>query len=209
MDEQIRFFIADDHKLFAEGLENIINSRPNYTVIGKAQTGKELLRHLTGSKPHIIMLDLHMPEMNGLDAVEEIHKLYPHIKIIIVSMYLEAKMIDKLKTLPIHGYIPKDADIYILQDAIKKVIEGGYYFYAVGPQKDPPDDLPQAFKQFGLTKRELEIIELIKQGYTSKEVADRLCLSNYTVETHRKNILRKLNLNSSTALVKFAVENKL
>jgi DNA-binding NarL/FixJ family response regulator len=209
MSEKINLMIADDHPLFVEGLKMILGTDPSISIAGIANDGKQLLYHLTqNSDIDLILLDVNMPNLNGLDTIKYLKQSFVSVKILMLSAYNDAKLIDQAKKAGADGYILKNSSKEELISSIKKVANGESVFI-LGKE----ENLPDAFKKldtflhkFNLTKRELEIVYYLKQTYTNQQIAEKLHLSIYTVETHRKNIMHKLNLNSPAALVKFMIE---
>lgn len=202
--------IADDHLLFADGLEQLVNSMDDFHAIAKATNGKHLLQILNQHQPSLILLDINMPLLNGIATAEEIHKKMPDIKVILVSMYFNPKVIQEALKIPVNGVIPKDATADVFKETLTAVMRGELKYIDAKATAETDLELNDAFsRQFNLSARELEIIQLIKKGITSKEIASALFLSELTIETHRKNIFRKLNVKSSSALLSFVHENGL
>ena len=209
MSEKINLMIADDHPLFVEGLKMILGTDPTLHIAGIANDGKQLLYHLTqNSDIDLILLDVNMPNLNGLDTIKYIKQSFVTVRVLMLSAYNDAKLIDQAKKAGADGYILKNSSKDELISSIKKVANGESVFI-LGKE----ENLPDAFKKldtflhkFNLTKRELEIVYYLKQTYTNQQIAEKLHLSIYTVETHRKNIMHKLQLNSPAALVKFMIE---
>ncbi|MBK6818520.1 MAG: response regulator transcription factor [Bacteroidetes bacterium] len=207
MKKPINIIIADDHQLFTEGLKKIFEKYNIIHILDIVSDGKELLHILPHHQDYIILLDINMPNLNGLDTAMKLRQQYPNSKVIILSTYNEGHIIQKARSYGCKGYIVKTIDIKELINAIMIVHEGGEYFYNLGIKQaaEPSDD--GIIAKYKLTKRELEILELLKKEMTNKEISDNLFLSIYTVETHRKNIMQKLNLKSPGALLKFFYNN--
>lgn len=201
----VKVVIADDHTLFAEGVQQILLSLSGFEVLEIVNNGKLLLQVLNRLNPHLILLDINMPLMNGIDAAVVIKKQSPDIKVILLSMYHDAKMIASVST-SIDGFIMKDITAPELKTAILNVMNGQQVF--IIPKTLPLNEntkIDDSFlSRYKLTAREIEIIRLIRTGKSSKEIAMELELSNYTIETHRKNIYRKLGLQKTAELIKFA-----
>lgn len=206
----VKIIIADDHTLFINGLQLLLKDEPWVEVIDIANDGKELLNLLPNTKPDIILLDINMPVLNGLEAANAIKQNYPSVKIIILSTYNEVHLIDKAKKIGINGYLLKNSSKEELLQSISLVMSGHTSFPYLKPKEENLFDKQDDFlRQFNLTKRETEIIHLLKNNFTNQQVADKLFLSIYTIETHRKNIMQKLNLKTPTALIKFIIEKNL
>lgn len=209
MDNTIKLIIADDHLLFIDGLVSLLKEETDISIENIANDGKELLYLLEKQKPDIILLDINMPGMNGLEALRYIKQSWPAIYVVILSTYNEAHLIEKAKQNGANGYLMKNCNKEELLQTIKLVFTGQSSFPYQKPPKQALDEDDHFLRQFSLSKREMEIIHLIKQGDTNQQIAYKLFLSIYTVETHRKNIMQKLQLKSPTALMKFIVENGL
>ena len=210
-EKKISVIIADDHTLFINGLRMLLENEPDIEILKVAADGKELMGLLNDNSPDVILLDINMPGINGLEALRRI-KLYHHkIKVIMLSTYNEEHLIEKAKISGADGYLFKNVDKSELLNAMRTVFSGGTAF----PQKAAQAvtstfDEPDAFlKQFQLTKREIELLQLIKQNNTNQQMADKLFLSIYTVETHRKNIMQKLQLKNPVELTKFILQYNL
>jgi DNA-binding NarL/FixJ family response regulator len=207
---KIKIIIADDHTLFINGLKLLLKEEPWIEVIDVANDGRELLDILTKTTPDLILLDINMPAMNGLDAARYIKQTHSSIKLIILSTYNEDHLVDKAKQVGINGYLLKNSSKDDLLQTIRLVINNQSAFPYLEPKKENIFDKEDTFlKQFNLTKRETEIILLLKNNLTNQQIADQLFLSIYTVETHRKNIMQKLGLKTPVALMKFIIEKNL
>lgn len=208
--KKTKIIIADDHSLFINGLQLLLKEESWIEITDIANDGKELLDILHKDQPDLILLDLNMPNMNGLEASRYIKQSYPAIKLIILSTYNEEHLVEKAKQIGINGYLLKNCNREELLFAVRLVMNNQSSFPYFEPKENNSFDKEDNFlKQFNLTKRELEIINLIKNGFTNQQIADKLFLSIYTIETHRKNIMHKLFLNTPAALMKFIMENNL
>lgn len=208
--DKIKIVIADDHTLFVDGLQLLIKDEAWIEIIEIANDGKELLDILPKNMPDIVLLDINMPKMNGLNAVHYIKQNFPLLKVIMLSTYNEDHLIEKAKQLGVNGYMLKNSNKEELFQAMRLVAMGHECFpYRFPKQENEFDAKDNFLKHSNITKRELEIIELIKNNLTNQQIADKLFLSVYTVETHRKNIMQKLELHNPSALIKFIIENNL
>lgn len=208
--KKIKIIIADDHSLFINGLQLLLKEESWIEITDIANDGIELLDILQVNSPDLILLDLNMPRMNGLEASRYIKQKYSAVKLIILSTYNEEHLVEKAKQIGINGYLLKNCNREELLQSIGLVMNGQSSFPYFEPKENNSFDREDNFlKQFNLTRREMEIIYLIKNGFTNQQVADKLFLSIYTIETHRKNIMHKLHLNTPAALMKFIVENNL
>ena len=210
MTKTIRLIIADDHTLFIDGLKLLLKDEPDMTLVETAFDGKELLSILPTHPADIILMDVNMPHLNGLDTARFVKQSYPSLKIIILSTYNDEHLIEKAKTLGVNGYLLKTTNKEELLQTIRLVFTGQSCFpYRQPTQKNDFDANDSFLKQYNLTKREMEILQLIKNNFTNQQMADQLFLSVYTVETHRKNVMQKIGLKNPSALMKFIIEHKL
>lgn len=206
----INLIIADDHTLFIDGLKLLLKDEPDMNLVEVANDGKELLGLLPDHKADIILLDINMPNLNGLDAARFIKQSYAGLKIIMLSTYNDEHLVEKAKKLGTNGYLLKTTNKEELLQTIRLVYAGQACFpYRLPRSENEFDDQDHFLKQFDLTKREIEILRLIKKEYTNHHIADELFLSIYTIETHRKNIMQKLNLKTPVSLHKFISENNI
>ncbi|OFY61888.1 MAG: DNA-binding response regulator [Bacteroidetes bacterium RBG_13_43_22] len=209
--EKIRIIIADDHQLFRNGLKILLNSFPEFEVSGEASNGEEFLKLLKTSPADIALMDINMPEMDGIEATRRGLKIYPGINIIALSMYGEEEYYYKMVDAGAKGFLLKDSDISEVKEAILTVIKGGSYFsqellYHV-IQKIKHRELES--KTANLSKREKEVLLKICEGLSNQEIADTLFISKRTVDKHRANLLGKTNSKNTASLILFAIRNKL
>lgn len=205
----INVMITDDHRMFTDALSGFFTPESGICFTGSAGDGDELMNLLQTCQPDVILLDINMPGMNGITATGLIRKKYPKIKILILTMYRTREFILNLYKLGVDGYLLKNTGKDELLLAIKTVHNGGTYFDDEINNTILRDDhycRPDHFTELGITfsKRETEIVRLLADGLSTQEVADKLFLSYHTIETHRKNLLNKLNLRNTAELVKYA-----
>ncbi len=204
----IRILIADDHRVFIDGMKAMLKEIDGLEVIADAEDGNQMIEQAGKHKPDIILTDIQMPIKDGIEATKEIHKLFPEIKIVALTMLNESMFIKKMLEAGASGYVLKTIDKEELIKVIRKVAAGEKHFSA-----EVTAQLMNNFSQKSpldiLTKREREILALIAQGLTDKEIAEKVFLSPLTATTHRKNILSKLGLKNKVELTRFALENKL
>ena len=209
MASTINVIIAEDHPTFSFGIEQNLSNFENISIIGKASNGKQLMQMLNSLTPNLILLDIMMPYMTGIEAAVQIKRKAPSIKIIFITMYEDSHIIEQCKECG-DGYISKSTTVNELIKAINTVTcENGKYFLkaTINSQNDIyADDLVKKYK---LTKREIELIQLLKNGKTTKEIAQKLFLSTLTIETHRKNIFRKLQVKNIAEMISFATNNSI
>lgn len=213
-EEKIGIYIADDHEMFVEGISLSLAINGAIIVEASANTGSELIELLEKKCVDVVLLDINMPEMNGFEAAKIIVKKFPSVKIIALSMFLEKKYIQELIDIGVSGYILKNTKILELEKAIILIASGKKYFSNdVGLKMlnaQTNNEYPQGFlleQQHGLTEREIDVLKLIVQENTTSEIAVKLFISVHTVETHRKNLIKKVKVKNIAGLVKYAVQN--
>lgn len=205
--------IADDHRVFIDGIKSLLKDMPEIEVIGDAENGEELIEQVEKLSPDIVITDIQMPFKDGIEASREISKRFPKVKVIALTMLNESMYIKKMLEVGASGYILKTTGKDELIDCIKKVAQGEKHFgTAVTNQLLNNFTTKNSNKTNclgSLTKREKEILVQIAQGLTDKEIAEKVFLSPLTIITHRKNLLSKLNLKNKAELTRFALENNL
>ena len=207
---KIRILLADDHPLIRAGFKSMLGKNERFEIVGEAENGKELLELGHRIEPDIILADINMPVMKGLDALEQLTKLKPSIKVIILTMHEEREYILRALKIGASGYLLKNIEGIELERAIITVFEGGKYFspiitniLAESFSKPEPSDLGE------ITPREKEVLELVAKGNSTKQVADILGISIRTVESHRINMLKKMKVNNTAELIKKTVAMKI
>ncbi len=220
--QSVDIVIADDHHLFIAGLKTILTDVEGYefNVLGVAHTGESLLPLLKRTKPELLLLDLNMPERDGLDVLGTIREESPDLKIIALTMYDDAKIVKSAFKSGVDGYVLKNVSKEELVRGISEVLQGhtflgqGVKLNAILENVTKHVDASMFFedkfiKKYNLTKRELEILRLISQALSNKEIAKELYISDQTVSVHRKNIMRKLGVSNTAGLIKIAYDNSL
>ncbi len=204
---KISIIIADDHKLFAEGLIAMLSINKGYNII-YVPNGKELIEKIDDVKPHLVLLDIKMPGMDGIEALTFIKRNQSFVKIIMLSTFSDVETINKCIYHGADAFLLKNVGIAELQQTIHEVMNNNRTITSMLPKDYAVDNKYAYFSQtYKLTKREWEIIQLIKSGKTNQQISDDLNLSIYTTETHRKNIMQKLKLKSPIALMRFIIDN--
>lgn len=209
--DKIGIIIADDHQLFRNGLKILLDSFPDFEVIGEASNGEEFLKLLKSVKADVALMDINMPEMDGIEATKKGIKLSPEISIIALSMYGEEEYYYKMVDAGAKGFLLKDSDISEVRDAILTVVKGGSYFsqellyHVIQKIKHREHESKSA----NLSKREKEILIKICEGLSNQEIAETLFISKRTVDKHRANLLGKTNSKNTASLILFAIKNKL
>ena len=206
--------VVDDHTLFRNGLRILLDGIDGFSVIGEASNGVELLELLPTLHPDVILLDIEMPRMNGIQSAEEVLKRYPEMKIITLSMYGDEDYYFKMVSLGVKGFILKNSEIKEVVTAIETVVEGGSYFSQellftlVSNLKSTPTGVTDENSE-ELSQRESEILLHICRGESNSEIADALFISKRTVDKHRSNILAKTGCKNTANLVVYAIKNNL
>ena len=210
-----RILIVEDYRILREGLRALLSSNPNFEVVGEAEDGRDAVRCAQELKPDLVLMDLSMPKMNGLDAIAEVKNQCPDTKVLVLTVHKADEYVFESLTAGADGYLLKDATHAELTLAIEKVLEGKPYLspgisrslvdgYLKGRRPSRSDLSLEV-----LTQRERQILKLIGEGYKNKEIADYLCISVKTAEKHRANLMRKLDLHNASALTAFAMEKGL
>jgi two-component system, NarL family, response regulator NreC len=209
-DHNIKILLADDHTIVRQGLKLILSAHTDLQVVGEAANGREATELAAKLKPDIVLMDVAMPEVNGIEATRRMVEANSRIKVLVLSMHKEAVYVREILRAGARGYILKDAIDTELLSAVRSVARGdGYISPAVSGallsdyRKDVNDPVDL------LSAREREVLQLIGEGKTNKEIATRLNLSVYTVDSHRGKVMEKLNLHSTGELVRFAIKHGL
>lgn len=202
--------IADDHKMFIDGLISILNEAPEFSVTLTAKNGAQVEKYLSingADDVHLLITDLTMPEMDGIELNKIVKEKYPGLKTLVVSMHIDGGMIDKLIRNNVDGYVPKNAEKEELLTAIRTIIKGEKYFSSE-IKKAYTDAMFENKKveEINLTDREKEVLKLIAEENTTQEIADTLFLSKHTIESYRKNLISKLNVKNLAGLTKHALK---
>jgi DNA-binding NarL/FixJ family response regulator len=215
MRKRLRIVITEDHTILREGLRALLTTDPDFKVVGEARDGREAVRCVEKLGPDLMLMDLSMPRMSGMDAIREIKKRYPETKVIALTVHkTEEYLLTTLKA-GADGYILKDATLKELTMAIHNVMEGRPYLSPGVSEKviegylEGKDSRRSLSSWETLSLREREVLKLIAEGYKNKEIADDLCISLKTVEKHRANLMKKLDLHNAAALTVYAVEKGL
>jgi DNA-binding NarL/FixJ family response regulator len=210
-----RIVIAEDHTILREGLRSLLTSGSEFEVVGEAEDGREAIRCVEKFKPNLILTDLSMPRMNGMEAIREIKKQSPETKILVLTVHKTEEYILATLQAGADGYLLKDSTHAELLAAVRHVLSGKHYI-SPGISDKVLDGYLEGRKTLKtrtswetLTQREREILKLIAEGYRNKEIAEELCISVKTVEKHRSNLMEKLNLHNVQALTAFAIEKGL
>jgi DNA-binding NarL/FixJ family response regulator len=212
----LRILVADDHDLMRRGIRTLLESRPGWQVCGEAQTGREAIAKAEELRPDIVILDLSMPDLNGLEAARRIRKSLASTEILILSMHYSDQLIREIVESGVRGYVIKSDNDRDLLTAVETLGNHKPFFSPVATavilgdfNGGAPRPEARGTVRDRLTSREREIVQLLAEGKSSKEVASSLSISVKTAETHRANIMRKLQLHSVSELVRYAVRNQI
>lgn len=203
--DKIKIVLIDDHQMLIDGIKSLLSGAKNFEVIAEFTSAKKLLEQINELNPYIVITDINMPEMNGIELTLELKKNYPSIKILALSMHGDKAMISKMIDAGVSGYILKNTGKTELLEALTQISSGNFFY-----GREVANELIRAKQndsnEVNLTPREIEIIKLIAKEKSNLQIANELSISERTVETHRKNIFRKTNTKSVIGLVKFAME---
>jgi DNA-binding NarL/FixJ family response regulator len=212
---KIRVLLADDHGVVRKGLRFVLESEPDIEVVGEASDGRQAIERAQEDKPNVVVMDIAMPRLNGIDATAQIMKHEPRTGIVILSMYSDEEYLLRALTAGAKGYLLKDTAESELVNAVR-MVAAGKPFFSPDISKTLLEDYLRQLRQRGLndsyellSDREKEVLQLLAEGKTNKEVATVLNLSPYTVETHRTHLMQKLNLHNTAEIVLYAVRKKL
>ncbi|HEU5146370.1 MAG TPA: response regulator transcription factor [Chryseosolibacter sp.] len=214
--DKIKVLIADDHQLVREGVESMLSTVDGIEIIGLAPSGEEAINMVRSNPPDVVLMDIIMPGMNGIEAARWIKEIDESIRVIIVTMEISKDYVSAAIKSGVDGYLPKNIGKDVLAEGIASVYRGERYFndaikklifedfYTVEKLKTPKRSLPNQ-----LTKREMEVLALLASGKSNREIAEALFISVKTVETHKAHILIRLGLNNSAELVRYAVKHNI
>lgn len=200
----IHLAIAEDHQSLIDGIKVFLEYEDDIVVVGEANDGERLLEIVRSKKPDVVLTDIRMPKMDGITATRHIKKEFPSCRIIAFSMFEQDEAMTQMQEAGASGYIMKNSSLKVVLAAIRAVMKGENYFDSSlkkSDNKKNDNDIP-------LSKREMEIVKLIGEGKTSQEIADLLFIGKTTVDTHRKNILKKLSLQGKSELLRYSMEKK-
>ncbi len=215
MGKPVRIVLAEDHTILREGLKALLSAEPSMEVVCEADNGREALRCVGRYAPDLILIDLAMPKMNGLEAIREIRKRHEKTRIVVLTVHRTEEYVHAALEAGADGYVLKDSTHAELLMAIRRVLSGGRYLgpgasdMVIEGYLEGQKSLRKRSVLDGLTQRERETLKLIAEGYRNREIADFLCISVKTVEKHRASLMKKLDLHNSAALTAFALEKGL
>ena len=218
--KKIKIFLVDDHQIVRDGIKSLLQNAPEITISGEASSGKELLSCISSSDSDVILMDISIPDISGIELTKQIHKNFPDIKVLILSMYTQEDFIVNAIAAGAKGYLPKNTTRPELLKAINEIYEGNEnYSDAISkiilenyisnvrktkepePEKEKEEDL--------LSSREKQILQMVVEGHSNQEIADKLFISIRTVESHKNHIMQKLGIKSIVELIKYAIRNNI
>jgi len=207
--ERLKILLAEDHRILREGLKRLIAEQPNMEVVGEADNGIAAWQQAIELEPDIVLMDITMPLLNGAEATMKIRELCPNVKVIALTGHRASAYLNEVLKAGASGYVLKQAAIDELIDAIHTVAKGGSYIDSASREllvRSPLDDRVYKGEAQGkpLSQREIQVLSLVADGYTNKEIANELSISVKTVETHKANCMQKLDLKSRAELVDYA-----
>lgn len=210
----IRVLIADDHVIVAESLSILIDTMDGIEVVGTANNGWQVLTFLETNEVHIVLTDLHMPLMNGIETTIRVREKYANVRVMLLTMSEEPAVIKEALVAGVDGYIMKRAERKELEQALKTVASGQKYFseavvmrLAQMPNQNTTNGKENIAENNALTPREIEIMRLIIQDLSNQEIAEKIFIGITTVETHRRNLMKKVGVNSALGLMRWAMKN--
>lgn len=207
---KLQILIVDDHQILLDGIEAMLHGVGDFKVIGKCSDGNTALNFLSENPVDVLLTDLYMPKMTGMELTQKVKKRFPNVKVLALSVSYDVSIVHDLIDAGISGFIIKTIGRDELIEAIKTISQGNIYF-----SREVSNEILRSLSNrseeevYHLTEREIEIVKLIAQELSNAEIANKLCISERTVETHRKNIYRKTNTKTIVGLIKYAVEHKL
>jgi len=210
MRDIIKVILADDHRIFRKGLKSLLSEKKNIEVLAEADNGDEALEATKKYKPEIVVMDIAMPKMDGIEATRQIRDQFPDTEVVILSMHAKKAYIDQVLKVGAKGYVLKDSDEENLLSAIDTVHNGGYYLDSPVADQVLSDYFRDKSKRElkkqsdPLSERERQVLRLLAEGHSNQEVADTLYISRKTVENHRANIVRKTGIQGQVGLAKYA-----
>ncbi len=213
MSEKIKLFLVDDHQMLIDGIKALLKNEKAFEIIGESVNPVSALEQMKKNTPHIVLSDISMPQLSGIEFTKELKKKFPGVKVLALSMFGDRAMISEMLDAGADGYILKNTGKKELVDALTKIASGGMYFsdevsaemMKAISAKEKKEHEPAVH----LTEREIEIVRLIAKEYSNAQIAEELFISERTVETHRKNIFRKTATKGVVGLLKFAMEQKI
>jgi DNA-binding NarL/FixJ family response regulator len=211
----LRLLIADDHEMVRQGLRAVLSAKPGWEICGEAATGREAVEKARQLRPHLAILDITMPELNGLEAARQIRQTLPTTEVLVLTMHESEELVRELLAAGVRGYLLKSDAGRLLVEAVESVRQGKPFFtgkiaeLVLAGYLDPEKRRQGRGGARLLTSREREIVQLIAEAKSTKEIADALGISVKTAETHRTNLMRKLKVRTVSQVVRYAIRNRI
>jgi DNA-binding NarL/FixJ family response regulator len=206
----LRIIIADDHPMLVEGVSRVLEEMEGVEVLEPARNGRHLIALLQENAADMVLLDLHMPQQDGIETLKILRKDFPRVKVLVFTNYNQPKLVREIRTLGAKGYLLKNSTSTTLKEAVQTIAAGGTWLMEQAPAEPASDFFTDDFmKKYQVTQREVEIIRKIAKGFTTKEIGEQLFVSEFTINAHRRNICRKLDIYTPVALLNFAKEHGL
>jgi DNA-binding NarL/FixJ family response regulator len=215
MSASIRIMLVDDHRIFRDGIRSLLNDESDIEIIAEAASGSEALEKLKAAQPDVLVLDISMQGMSGIDLANIVSQSYPDLKMMVLSMHADEEFVLNASRAGVKGYLPKDTSKDELLEAIRTINRGGEFYSKMVSEHFMKSFLRKiktdqaVLEKEDLTPRELEILKLAAGGMSNKEIAEKLCISSKTVDTHKNHIMQKLHLKNATELVLYAIRNNI
>ncbi len=211
---EITVFVVDDHAILREGVRRLLDAQPDLRVVGEAATGEETLRRVPELRPDVLILDLSLPDISGLEIIRRVHQSAPEVAIVVLTMHESREYFFRALQAGISGYVLKEGGLADLRLAVQAAARGDVYIYPSLTRQLVADlarhPASQARLQAGgLTARERQVLDLVAQGLTNREIAERLTVTLSTVQTHCANIMNKLGLRNRAELIRYGIERGL
>ena len=207
-----KIVLADDHQFLLEGILSILKEEPDLEIAATVNNGIDLMEAVAQHKPQLAILDLNMPGYDGLKCLQKIKTNFSETKVLVLTNYMQPELVEEVRKMKAEGYLIKNSSAAALKEAVQTILSGGTCYPSVDELKSTPDDsyfFDEFLKKYQLTKREVQIIRMVCQEKSTKQIATELYLSELTINTHRRNIFRKLELNNVAGLMNFARQNQL
>ena len=200
-----KIIIVDDHPMLVDGILSITREMEDVAIADSASNGRQLISKLRRTPFDIVLLDLNMPHMDGIEILKIVQTEFPDLKVIVFTSYSQPELLKEIKKLGAKGYLNKNCTSVVLKEVIRTVATGGIWFQEMDSDPDSRvDQLDDFLKKYQITPREVEILKQVAEGFTSREIAKMLFISEFTINAHRRNICRKLNIYTSVGLLNFA-----
>lgn len=206
--ESIRMLVVDDHQMFIDGIKSLLRKERDISIVGEALSGAEAIKYLEQNEVDLMMTDISMPEMDGVELTRYVKQHFPEVRVLVLSMYNDRQIIDQIVGAEAEGYVLKNTGKGELISAIRRIADNGTFYskeVIATMFKQQAKPCSQDAEVQPLSERELEILKLIVAEYSSEQIADKLFISKRTVDSHRKNILAKTKIKTLVGLIKFAI----